>query len=107
VIVFVIICAAMSPVVPAVFALVAALFAPVVTYLLAKRQFSGRIETSDAKELWAESRAIREWSNARINVLNEVVARLEERERLLEDRVRMLEKENDELRGRLDDRIPV
>lgn len=104
---FVIICAAMSPVVPAVFALIAAVFAPLGAYLIAKRQFSGRIETSDAKELWAESRAIREWSQQRIDTLNDVVARLEERERLLEGRVRLLETENDELRGRLDDRLSV
>lgn len=90
---------------PAFIGVLGITFGPLITYMLAKRQFSGRIETSDAKELWAESRAIREWSQRRIDTLNGVVARLEERERLLEERVRLLEKENDDLRARLGARL--
>lgn len=93
-IVFVIICAAVSPVVPAVFGLIAAVFGPLAAYLVAKRQFSGEIETSDAKELWAESRAIRKWSSERIR-------ELEDRNEALEARVDHLEDENRELRTRL------
>lgn len=65
-------------------ALIAALAAPIVSYVVAARRFSGKIETSDAKELWAESRSIREWSQARIAALNEDVERLEARIRSLE-----------------------
>lgn len=97
---FVIICAALSPVVPAVFGLLAAVFGPLAAYLVAKRQFSGKIETSDAKELWAESRAIREWSSRR-------VTELEDRNSALERRIAHLEDENAELHRRLGDTIPA
>jgi hypothetical protein len=73
---------------PGVVALVAALAAPVVTYLVAARRFSGKIETTEAADLWKESRDIRKWSRDRIE--------------LLESRVQYLEEENEELRRRLD-----
>lgn len=71
-------------------AILTALFVPLGAYLVAVRQFSGRIESSDAKELWAESRAIREWSQRRITELEQNANRLEER-------VDKLEKYNHEL----------
>lgn len=68
---------------PVLVAVAVALIAPLGAYLVAARQFSGKIESSDAKELWAESKAIREWSQARIADLY--------------DRVRALEQSNDTL----------
>jgi hypothetical protein len=85
---------AWNPIIVAVLGLIGFVFAPVAAYLVAKRQFSGRIETTEAKELWAESRSIRQQAFDRIAELNRVVARLEER---IED----LEQENANLRSRL------
>jgi ABC-type molybdate transport system ATPase subunit len=63
----------------AIVAAVVALGGPVVAYLVAAKQLSGRIKDSDATELWAESRSIRDWSSARIKELSEQIARLEVR----------------------------
>lgn len=75
-------------------ALIAAVAAPLGAYLVAARQFSGRIESSDAKELWAESRSIRDWSQERITTLNQQVVRLETRIDQLEGGNRELSREN-------------
>lgn len=74
---------------PSVIALIAALAAPVATYIIAARRFSGKIQTTEASDLWAESRDIRKWSRERIEQL--------------ERRVDHLEDENRKLRRRLND----
>lgn len=53
--------------------------APLTAYLIAARRFSGKIDSSDASELWKESRSIRDWSKHHIEELNLVIARLEAR----------------------------
>jgi predicted RNase H-like nuclease (RuvC/YqgF family) len=83
--------------VPLILAAIAAVGAPIGAYLVASRQFSGKIETSDAAELWAESRAIREWSAKRMRELNELVGNLEIRVRDLELHNGTLEAENKKL----------
>jgi hypothetical protein len=72
----------------ALIAAAAAILGPLVAYIVAARRFSGKIETTEAAELWAESRSIRDWSQARI--------------RELEQRVETLEAEGGELRRALD-----
>jgi len=62
-----------------------ALVGSLVSYLIAARRFSGKIETTEARDLWAESASIRRWSERRIEAL--------------EQRVVALEKENTELRA--------
>jgi hypothetical protein len=79
---------------PTIIAIVAAVAAPLGAYLLAARRFSGKIQTSDAKDLWAESRAIRDWGTKRIEVLNEQIGRLEKRVATLELRNESLEGKN-------------
>jgi hypothetical protein len=66
-------------------ALLAALVGPLITYLVAARRFSGKIETTEARDLWAESASIRDWSRRRIVAL--------------EKRVETLEEENERLRA--------
>jgi predicted RNase H-like nuclease (RuvC/YqgF family) len=73
-----------------VIALIAATISPVVAYLIAARQFSGKIETSNAADLWNESKNIREWAMQRIRSLESTV-------NTLEGRVRELEKHSDSL----------
>jgi uncharacterized protein YceH (UPF0502 family) len=71
----------------ALIAAAAAILGPLVAYVVAARRFSGKIETTEAAELWAESRSIRDWSQARI--------------RELEARIETLEDDNTDLRRRL------
>lgn len=72
---------------PTLITITAAIAAPLGAYLIAAKRFSGRIESSDAKDLWEESRAIREWSSNRIDQLS--------------DRIEALERENQELKASL------
>lgn len=61
-----------------------------VPLIIAWRQASGRIATSDASVLWQEAARIREDYRSRISELNEVVDRCEKR-------IEILEKQNDDL----------
>lgn len=71
-------------------ALAAILVAPLIGYLTATRRLSGKIGTSDAQELWSESRSIRDDYRTQITRAN---ARTEQ----LEARVDALERLNSEL----------
>jgi chromosome segregation ATPase len=64
---------------PTIGLIVAALIGGLGTYLVAARRFSGKIGSSDASELWKESRSIREWSQERIEELTSTVKGLERR----------------------------
>jgi chromosome segregation ATPase len=77
---------------PVTAALVLALIGPIAAYVLAARRLSGKIETSEAKDLWAESRSIRDWSQKRIEGLNDEITKLQLR-------VSILETSNEELIG--------
>lgn len=79
---------------PTLVAIIAAVAAPLGAYLVAARRFSGRIENSDATDLWEESRAIRTWSKEQIDALSERVRRLEESNAGLAE-------ENRDLRGQV------
>jgi len=59
--------------------LAVALFAPVGAYLVAARRMSGRIASSEASELWDESRSIREDYRQRLGVAHARIAQLEAR----------------------------
>lgn len=75
----------------AIVAIIAAIGAPLAAYLVAAKRFSGRIESSDAAELWAESRSIRDWSQRRIDELQREVTRLREELRVARGRIAELE----------------
>jgi chromosome segregation ATPase len=70
--------------------IIAAIVGPLGAYLLAARKLSGRVATSDATDLWAESRSIRQWSTARIEALDMEVS-------LLRTRIGLVEQQNDAL----------
>lgn len=55
-----------------------ALVGPLATYLIAARKLSGKIDSSDATELWQESRSIRDWSKAQIEMLTARIAAVEQ-----------------------------
>jgi chromosome segregation ATPase len=82
---------------PVLGVIVVALIGPLVTYLIAARKFSGKIGSSDAAELWTESRSIRDWSAARIAELNQLVGRLEGRVGVVESQNAGLSHENEAL----------
>lgn len=56
--------------------LLAALVTAIATYFINKRKSSGKISTSEAADLWAESRAIREEYKNDRNALKDEVAAL-------------------------------
>lgn len=66
--------------------ILAALMAPLVTYLVARRQRSGKVITTEATQLWAESTQMRK-------ELRDTVMRLEERVAQQDKRIRELERE--------------
>jgi regulator of replication initiation timing len=64
--------------------LAVAIVGPLLTYIVAARRLSGRIKNSEASDLWAESRSIREWSTGQVKELTAQIDDLEERFRKLE-----------------------
>lgn len=79
-------------------ALVGILAAPFLGYLAAVRRLSGKINTSDANQLWAESKSIREDYREQIRRANEHIAVLEQRLDICDERNKKLVDENRELR---------
>ena len=69
----------------AIVAIVAAIAAPLGAYFLAARRMSGKIGTSDASELWTESKAIRDDYRNQLNAATERTASLERRVAHLEE----------------------
>ena len=72
-------------------------------YLASVRRLSGKIGTSEAEDLWAESASIREDYRVRINIAEERARRLEERVDKLEDLNQLLSLDNRDLRMQLSD----
>lgn len=75
-------------------AIAAPLIAALAAYLLAARKMSGKVTTSEASQLWAESDKIRQDYRSRI-------AQLEERIMFLEAALEDARRENTRLRIRL------
>jgi predicted RNase H-like nuclease (RuvC/YqgF family) len=86
---------------PVTIAVVAAVVGPLLTYLAAARRLSGRIATSEAASLWAESAAMRQDYLARITQLNATVERCQARVQELENYVDKLREMNGTLRDQL------
>jgi chromosome segregation ATPase len=76
---------------------------PLLGYFTIVRQASGKIGTSEAEQLWEESRSIREWATSRIAELNGVVEKLEKKVALLEEHNESLSLENGRLSTLLDE----
>lgn len=79
------------------------LLVPLVGYFGIVRRASGKIGTSEAEQLWEESRAIREWATTRITELNGVVEKLEKKVDELEAHNESLSLENGRLNNLLDE----
>ena len=72
--------------------LIAAVAAPLLGYLAAARRFSGKINNTEATDLWAAATDIRDWSARRIAELESRIEALEaDRERLYAELSRMTE----------------
>lgn len=84
----------MTGVSPILVALITALPAALVAWLVAVRRFSGKIESSDAAQLWKESADIREWSRERIERQSDRIVSLEGRLATLERANNDLVREN-------------
>jgi predicted RNase H-like nuclease (RuvC/YqgF family) len=67
-------------------------------WLVKARQLSGKIRTSEADELWAESRAMREEYRDRLHQIEQRNRDLEDRIERCEDANRLLDAGNRELR---------
>jgi flagellar motility protein MotE (MotC chaperone) len=83
----------MAAIDPIAGAIAVALIAPVGAYLAAAHKMSGKIATTEAHDLWEESRAIREWSAARIDKCDEEIQALREQLREAKNRITHLESE--------------
>jgi hypothetical protein len=83
---------------PSLVAIIVALIAPIGAYLLAARKMSGKINTSEATDLWAESKAIRDWSAERLKACDEEIAALRTALSSALSRIDALEKENNRLK---------
>lgn len=75
-------------------ALVVAVVGPLVAYITASRKLSGRIGTSEAGQLWAESKEIRDDYRDRLTATDIRQASLEARVSLLEGLNNELSREN-------------
>ena len=86
---------------PLVAAVIAAVLGPIGAYLVAARKMSGKIGTSDADQLWAESKAIRDWSTERMKAQDEEIANLRAELGRLSARCTELEEKNERLQSEL------
>lgn len=80
---------------------VAAALGPIGAYLVAARRLSGKIANSDAEQLWEESRAIREWSQSRLQTQEDEIVELRKTVGDLSRRIGDLESEKLELLDQL------
>lgn len=76
---------------------------PVGAYLIAAKRMSGRIANSDAEQLWAESKSIRDWSTDRLNAQDKEILQLRGDITELEKKVSAYEAENNLLKERIDE----
>lgn len=76
---------------PTLGVLVAGIVGPLGAYFLASRKMSGKIATSEAAQLWEESRAIREWSATRITACDNECKLLRSELREAKERIVLLE----------------
>jgi chromosome segregation ATPase len=82
-------------------ALISVLVTGMVTFFVAARRMSGKIATSDASDLWDESKSIREDYRDQLSAANKRLIDLEVRTAKLESRNNDLERENWELRKQI------
>jgi len=80
---------------------IAALVGPIGAYLVAVRQMSGKIGSSQATDLWKESAAIRDWATARIDKCDEEILRLNTELAVARTRIEELERCNRKLQREL------
>lgn len=85
----------------AFFALIAAIIGPLITYIAANRKLSGKISTSEAESLWAESASMREDYRTRLDQANKRISDLEARFTESERRGNELERQNIDLVSQL------
>lgn len=86
---------------PLIAAVIAAILGPIGAYLVAARKMSGKIGTSDADQLWAESKAIRDWSTDRMKAQEQEIQELRTEISRIAQRCTALEEENAQLRSEL------
>lgn len=78
-----------------------AIIGPTSAYLVAAHKMSGKIATTEATDLWAESRAIREWSADRLDACDKEISELRVALSAALSRVTVLEDENAKLLSRI------
>ena len=83
--------------------IIVAIIAPIGAYLLAARKMSGKVTTSDASQLWAESRDIRDDYRIRLGGANDRIVGLEVRVAKCEQDNTNLVKDNLTLQRRIDE----
>lgn len=79
---------------PAVYALAAAIVAALGAYVAAARKMSGTIGTSEASDLWAATKDVRDFTAEQLRIANERIGTLEGVITALHARIVLVEKEN-------------
>lgn len=81
-----------------IFAVAAAVLGPIWAYLAAAKKLSGRINTSEASQLWDEAGKLRFEYKAELTELREITTRLRVRIEELDEKNEALHSENETLR---------
>jgi len=71
--------------------IVAASVGAIGAYLAAAHRMSGKIGSTEAHDLWEESRSIRDWATARIDKCDEEIVQLRTELEAARERIRQLE----------------
>lgn len=87
---------------PVILGLLAIFIGPLVTYLVAKRKLSGKINTSEASSLWDEAGKLRAEYKEEVAALRVALRECEARVAHVEDRNRIAALENESLRKRIE-----
>lgn len=82
-----------------ILAIIAAISAPIIAYLGAARKLSGKINTSEAGELWNEASNLRREYKTEIGELRGLITILKDRVEEVESKNEVLHLENGELRN--------
>lgn len=82
----------LTVIIPALVTVTVAALGALGAYIAAAKKLSGKINTSEASQLWEESRSIRDDYRDQLKVANDTIKDLRDRIKLLEEQIRSLKR---------------